>query len=114
MRLVYIAGPFRGPNAWVVAQHVRVAEEYGMLVAECGCMPVIPHANTAHFDGTMTDEFWLAGTIALLRKCDAILMIPGWQNSTGAREEMRVADEIGLPIYKWADPHWERDMKAWA
>jgi hypothetical protein len=93
--LIYIAGPFRGPTAWDVEQNVRHAEEFGLEVARLGAMPVIPHANTRFFHGQLDDQFWLDGTLRLLEVSDAMVLIPGWTRSTGARGEKAKFEEWG-------------------
>lgn len=85
MKLVFIAGPFRGKDSWIVAENVRRAEQLGYEVAKRGAMPLIPHANTAHFNGTMTDQFWLEGTQELLTRCDALVVLPLWEQSVGPK-----------------------------
>ena len=99
MKLVYVAGKFRGPNAWAIEQNIRAAEVVGMEVAQLGAAPVIPHANTRFFHGTITDEFWLAATMALLERCDAVMLVPGWPTSTGALAEVARAKQLGLPVF---------------
>jgi hypothetical protein len=37
--------------------------------------------------------------LAELLKCDAILMLEGWENSTGARLELEVAQRLGMNVY---------------
>ena len=97
--VVYIIGPFRGKTAWDVAQNVRRAEEVALSVAEMGAMPLCPHANTAHFDGLLTAEFWLTGTAELLRRCDAAITVDGWERSSGSRGEIKLAGELGIPVF---------------
>jgi len=106
--VVYIIGPFRGKTPWDVAQNVRRAEEVALSVAEMGAMPLCPHTNTAHFDGLLTAEFWLAGTAELLRRCDAAITVDGWQNSSGSRGEIKLAGELGIPVF-----HTLEDLFAW-
>lgn len=53
-----------------------------------------PHAAPCH----------LRGDIAELVKCDHIIMLPGWENSAGARLELSVAVHCGLNVYYW-QPH---------
>jgi hypothetical protein len=97
MKLVYVAGPFRATTAWGIAENVRSAERVGLEVARAGSMPLIPHANTAHFHGECTDDFWIEGTLELLRRCDAAVFLPGWHHSTGSRGEWAECVRLGMP-----------------
>lgn len=100
MRVIYIAGPFRGAHAWAVAQNVRRAEELAFAGCQLGAAVLCPHANTAHFDGTLTDDYWLAATLELLRRCDAVLLVPGWEKSSGTRGEVAEAKRLGMPVFE--------------
>jgi hypothetical protein len=102
MKLVYIAGPYRAPTTWGIAQNIHAAKEAGAIVASLGAYPVIPHSNTAHMDGIASDDLWLAGTLELMRRCDAVVMVHGWQRSTGSKAEHAEAIRLGLPIHELA------------
>lgn len=104
MIVAYIAGPFRAPTAWGIAENIRAAERVGLLVARAGAMPLIPHANTANFHGEGEDQFWLDGTLELMRRCDVVVCTPEWQRSSGARAEVAEAKLLGLPVFYLADP----------
>ena len=95
----YVAGRFRAPTAWGIAENVRSAERVGLMVANEGGMPLIPHANTSNFHGTCTDGFWLDGTMELLRRCDAVVLVPGHEASSGTRAEIAEANRIGIPVF---------------
>ena len=99
MKVVYVAGPFRGETAWRVAENIRAAERVGMKVAELGAMPLIPHANTANFDGTMSDRFWIDGTAELLLRCDALVTTERWRASSGAVGEVELAHKHSIPVF---------------
>lgn len=114
MKVIYIAGPFRASTAWRIAENIRSAERVGYQVAECGCMPLIPHANTAHFHGEFDDQFWLDGTLELMKRCDAVMLITGWDESSGARKEKEVAEQVGLPIFYAATGCIETEFRRWA
>ena len=104
MKVVYIAGKFRGTNAWEVHQNVQEALKVGFEVAALGAMPLIPHSNTQPFDGTLQDQFWLDGTLELLRRCDAVMTVPNWVRSKGAKAEVDEAkDELGIPVFHALD-----------
>ena len=96
--LIYIAGPYRGKNAWQVEQNIRRAEEAGFMLAGLGAIPVIPHTMYRFWDGTLDDDFWLNATMEIMRRCDVVFMLRGWSNSKGAAAEMMEAERIGIPI----------------
>lgn len=96
MRLVFIAGKFSGANAWEVACNVHEAEAAALRVAELGGMPVVPHSLGRSMLGTLPEKFWQAGCLALLDRCDGILLLPNWLNSPGACAESRFAEERGI------------------
>ena len=56
-----------------------------------------PHTNTAHFDGELTAQFWLDGTLEMMKRCDGAIFIPRWQVSSGARAEFKACEELGIP-----------------
>lgn len=78
---------------------MRRAEEAALEVAKQGYMPLCPHTNTRFFDGLLTPEFWLEGTQELLKRCDAVLVLEGWEQSEGTKEEIELAKELRMPIF---------------
>ena len=99
MRVVYIAGPYRGPHAWAIEQNIRAAEVLALEVWRLGAAALCPHANTAHFQGAAPDALWLAGDLAMLRRCDAVMLTPDWRRSSGARAEVLDAHACGIPVF---------------
>lgn len=97
--VVYVAGKFRGRDPWEVHRNVCEAELWAFDVAQLGAMPLCPHTNTAHFDGTLSAEFWLEGTLELLRRCDAVFATPNWTRSAGARAEVADALTRNVPVF---------------
>lgn len=103
MITVYVAGPFRPSPIASVLENIRAAERVGEALARAGAMPLIPHANTGAFDGLtgIPDQFWLDGTMELMRRCDAVVLTPDWQRSSGARAEVAEAQKLLLPIHTY-------------
>ena len=99
MKLIYVAGPFRGKTHWEVEQNIRRAEELGLEVAKIGCAPVIPHAQTRFFDGLLPDEFWLESTLLQMSRCDGVILVPDWERSSGTRKEVERATVLLMPLF---------------
>ncbi|HXJ56945.1 MAG TPA: DUF1937 family protein [Verrucomicrobiae bacterium] len=98
MTVVYVAGPFRGPTPWDVECNIRRAEALALEVWRLGAVALSPHCNTRHFDKAAPDDIWLKGDLELLRRCDAMIVTPDWERSSGARAEVEYALSLGMPI----------------
>lgn len=110
MKVVYIAGRFTAPTAWEIEQNVRRAEALAAEVAQLGAMPLCPHTNSRFFFGLIgtTAEFWYDGTLELLRRCDALILVPGWEGSTGTAAEREEAWRLKIPQF-----HYMTALKDW-
>ena len=108
MNVVYVAGPFRGRDSWEMENNIRRAEALSLEVWRAGAAAVCPHTNTRFFQGAAPDDVWLDGDLAILAKCDAILMTDDWERSSGARAEEAYARRLGLPVLYTLD-----ELSAW-
>lgn len=103
MRLIYVAGKFRAPTVWEIQKNVHKAEELGHQVALAGFMPIIPHANSRFFHDILDEQFWIDGTLELMRRCDGVIMVDNWKDSEGARGEREEALRLALPNFNSID-----------
>ena len=104
MAAVYIAGPFRGANAWEIEQNVHRAETIAAKVCHLGALAVCPHTMFRNFQGLLPDELFLDATLELMRRCDAVLMTDDWRKSVGARaEEADALDCCKRVFYDFGD-----------
>lgn len=104
--LLYLAGPYRAETREGVELHIQQARAVGLQVARKGWCPVIPHTMLAHLDAaapSIADQFWLDATLELMRRCDAVLLLPGWTQSAGTRAEVAEAQRLGLPVFDAVD-----------
>lgn len=108
VKVIYIAGPYRAPNAWEIEQNIRRAEALALEVWKLGAVAICPHANTRYFQGAAPDEVWLRGDLEILRRCDAVLLTPDWERSMGAREEVMRAHAECLPVL-----HSIEELESW-
>lgn len=67
-------------------------------------MPVTPHSITAKMSGVESDELWVQGTLELMRRCDAVLVLPGYERSEGTKGEIAEAERLKLPIFAPSKP----------
>lgn len=75
--------------------HVINPHQIPAISHEGPCPPgPISEDTSAH-----TAPCHLRADIEALVKCDAIVMLRGWEHSAGARLEMLVASQCGLPVW---------------
>lgn len=103
MKVIYVAGPFRGPNAWEIESNIRRAEALSLEVWRMGAAALCPHTNTRFFQGAANDSVWLEGDLELLRRCDAVIVTPDWVRSSGARAEVAFAAKHDIPVFDSLD-----------
>ena len=98
MKIAYIAGPYRSETPEGVRRNIaharRVAEKYWRLGYAVFC----PHLNSAHMDGVVPDENFLAGDIIILKRCDVVVAMKTWAKSKGATKEIELADELEIEV----------------
>lgn len=100
MKLVYVAGKFRDETPWDMEQNIRRAEEHALEIAKLGAVPVVVHSMFRYFDQSLPDRFWLDGTMDILRRCDALFLLPGWEDSQGSVAERMEAQRQNIPIFE--------------
>lgn len=102
---VYVGGPMGGIPGW----------NYGAFDAAAAFLRALGHdaVNPADIDReiglhndskdwTVSEEVRqdaLRRDFLELVTCDAIALLPGWENSRGARAERRVAEDCGIAVY---------------
>jgi hypothetical protein len=95
MKRIFISGPYTLGD---VAQNVKGAMEVANELIELGYAPFCPHlTHFLHLNHAQPYEKWLEIDVSFLRVCDAVIRIPG--ESTGADSEVRIASELGIPVF---------------
>ncbi len=106
MKVAYVSGPYRsqdGPNG--ILANIVAARAVAIELWRMGYAVICPHTNTALMDGAADDSVWLAGDLEILKRCDLIVMVPGWEESKGAISEYKYAVE-NLDV---VTAEWPRD-----
>lgn len=105
VKLVYVAGRYSASGGRTVAENVEAARAVARVVATYPLLfPVVPHQLNAGLEDVGDYEWWLAGTLELMRRCDAVVMVPGWEGSRGACAEREEAHRLGLPVFDASSP----------
>lgn len=116
MKLLYIAGPYRSETPEGIKANITMAQHVGARAADRGWTPMVPHNMSAGLE-LLGDEFWLDATMELLKRCDAVLLVPGYQESAGTMAEIEEAVSRGMSIFEmhdlpefssWVDPEKDR------
>ena len=99
MKLLYVAGPYRGDTV----TNIWNARKAAVKLWQWGNAVICPHLNTAHFeyDCGVPDQVYLDGDLEILSRCDSIVMLPGWEKSQGAIGELEFAKALKLKVYYW-------------
>jgi hypothetical protein len=100
--VVYIAGPYRAATQAGIELNIQAARSMGLQAIRRGWSPIIPHCNFALLDlvdPAIGDSFWLAATMEHMRRADVVLLVPGWENSTGTQAEVREARRLNIPVF---------------
>lgn len=100
MKLIYVAGPFRAATPWLIEQNIRKAETLALEVWKLGVPALCPHTNTRFYQHSAPDELWLQGDLVMLERCDAIVLVEGWEKSSGTKAEIEHAKSKGIPVFE--------------
>lgn len=100
MKVIAIVGPFRAATGWEIELNCRNAEMIALSVWEMGAAALCPHMNTRGWHGVLPDHVWLDGYLEMLRRCDGVVLIQGWEESEGSRAEVEQAHRLGLPLFE--------------
>lgn len=116
---IYIAGPYRADTPEQVDADIEVARQTMAALYRLGHVPFCPHSMTARFERDFPEfpnDLYLATDLVWLRFCDAILMLPRWAQSTGARVELALASRLGLQEFFGTEavPEVAQEARLWA
>jgi hypothetical protein len=53
-------------------------------------------------DMAIAPEEFVRRDLEIVRRCDAVLMLPGWEKSEGAKQEGEAARAAGVPVFFWS------------
>jgi putative NIF3 family GTP cyclohydrolase 1 type 2 len=103
MKIVFIAGPFRGDGSREVKEkNIQIAKEFVQLFIENNIPFYSPHLNIDQEIlslGEDAGKFAWSTNAEFLSRCDALAVLPGWETSSGTKMEIENAKTRSLPIF---------------
>ena len=103
--LIYLASPYSAQSGHTSGRRYFHALRVCSLLFDGGYHVYSPivhnHELAVRYDMRTDYEFWSAYNRTMIKRCDvfAVLLIPGWAESTGVRCELRIACDLGMTIY---------------
>jgi len=99
MRVIYVAGPYRGE----IKYNVLKAAAVGKLLRQCGKSVIVPHLESVFFPEALTEDEWLDHSIDLMYCVDTVVLVPEWDSSIGTMNEIDYAKEYKKSVYEFAE-----------
>ena len=93
---IYLSGPITG-----VRNYLDIFNKAAAALTRNGYRVVNPANLCFVLDGTATQEDFLNIDMELLRLCDVLVQLPGWEKSLGCQREYGAALERDMIILKW-------------
>lgn len=87
-RKLYIAGPVTGMpdnNIDMFIEAQKAAESIGYIVLSTHLLPK-----------GMSEAFYMKSGFIMIDECDRMMMLPGWEDSLGAKAEFNYAQKVGV------------------
>ena len=107
---VYVAGLLTPRGVWSANPAIdslinqRKMIRYGLDVFFAGFDPFVPAFDHAFWlvmkdSETITESMIKRYSKSWLRRCDAVVLTPGWRKSPGTLAEIKHAEELGIPVF---------------
>lgn len=112
----YVAGAYTAQDYRQRERNITIASGVSQILWGRGiCAALCPHLNTARFDDhlDLTHDNWMQGYIELMLGCDIVVVAPGWEGSTGTKQEIDVATQASMPVFFYPDlpsPDWIQEL----
>jgi len=100
---IYVAGPYRSPNICEVLNNMRRGIHTCAALIANGYAAFCPwldhHYGLSNEGDILNTKDYQENSLAWLEVADALLVLPGWENSQGTTAEIKRATELEIPVF---------------
>lgn len=103
-RLIYLSAPYTHPEKEVQAARLLLVNRFAAkIISEDRLLVYSPLSHGAAIFPErcpVPTEFWRRHESAIMQACSElwVLELEGWEQSIGVAAEIRLAEELGLPV----------------
>jgi hypothetical protein len=119
LKIIFIAGPYTGDGSYEsIEKNIREAEKYQLALADKQIGFFCAHNHTEHFSSKKgakaPEQFYYDLDFHFLTHiADAVLAMPSWEKSSGAKREIEWAKKKGMKIFYPKNPKDMNDIIKW-
>ena len=109
--IVFVAGPYFATEHDLISRNIQEAITAGQELFKRGFLALVVHNHTHHFEQkTKVEEpvYRAFDRLVLEKSVDAIICLPNWRTSQGARIEVHHMLSLKKPVFEAFD-----DLVAW-
>lgn len=102
MKKVYVAGAISSSNTEQSLKNIRKGIVMGAKLLKMGYSPYVPHLDYQFNlvqDEPIDVEMYYQHDLEWLALCDCMLVLKGWENSRGVKNEIWFAWGHKIPVY---------------
>lgn len=92
-KAVYLAGPMTGYPDYNFPAFEEARKQLRRLGAEVHCP-----AELGQVEGWEWEQYMRRGLITMLTNCRAVVVLPGWEQSRGAKMEVGIAAKLRMTV----------------
>lgn len=93
----FISGAYSGTPE-EIEHNLSKARWVVEIVLKAGWVPICPNVFWHPFSEFQDYEFWLDAAMGLIETCRVLVVVDGWEKSSGVLREIQRAKELGIPI----------------
>lgn len=99
---VFISGAYSGTPE-EIKLNISKAQWVSEIVVKEGWVPICPNIFWNFLEGCQDYDFWLEASLGLIETCRAVVLVEGWEKSSGVAKEIARARELGIPVLTFED-----------